>query len=374
MKIVIAVDSFKGSLSARQVADSVERGINTGISDCKIVKIPLADGGEGTVDALVAASNGKIYSAKVHNPLMRIIEARYGIIDNHTAVIEMSAASGLPLIAEHERNPLFTTTFGTGELIRDAINRGCRNFVVGIGGSATNDAGLGMLQALGFRFFDINNNELGCGGQIMQRVARIDSSEIMPELADCDFKIACDVNNPFCGKQGAAYIYASQKGATAKMIVELDDAMQHLAEIIEDEYNVDLKNLAGAGAAGGLGGAFVAFLNGKLVSGINLVLDTLSFEEKIKDADLIIFGEGKIDKQSLMGKALQGVLQRTKKYSVPVIAICGALENKNELLNAGLQNIYTINPPEMPIEKAMQANTAMKNIGKKIEEIVKEII
>ncbi len=260
-KIILAADSFKGSLSSRQVAAAMERGIRAVFPDCAVHAVSVADGGEGTVEALVESLRGEFVTATVHDPLMRPVEARYGVVDDgRTAVIEMAAASGLPLVEPKLRNPLNTTTYGTGELIADALSRGCRRFRIGIGGSATNDAGTGMLQALGYRFFDAEGNEVGQGGRILERIARIDDRARRPELAEAAFTIACDVTNPFSGPQGAAHVFAPQKGADEAMVAELDRGLRHFAGVIEQKTGENIDGYPGAGAAGGLGGAFKAIL------------------------------------------------------------------------------------------------------------------
>ena len=260
MKVVVAIDSFKGSLSSFELGQAIEVGVKRVYPEAKVIKVPIADGGEGTVASLVEGTKGKFVTVTVNNPLMEKIEARYGIMgDGKTAVIEMAEASGLPLIPVEKRNPMKTTTFGTGELIKDAILKGCREFIVGIGGSATNDAGLGMLQALGYKFLDENKKELGFGGEILSKVRYIDSTNSLPELKDCKFLVACDVDNPFYGPKGAAEIYSRQNCATENMVKELEKVLKDLSEVIKKELNVDVSNLSGAGAAGGLGGGLVAF-------------------------------------------------------------------------------------------------------------------
>ncbi|MGL5856580.1 MAG: glycerate kinase family protein, partial [Cetobacterium sp.] len=304
MKVVVAIDSFKGSLSSFELGQAIEVGVKRVYPEAEVIKVPIADGGEGTVASLVEGTKGKFVTVTVNNPLMEKIEARYGIMgDGKTAVIEMAEASGLPLIPVEKRNPMKTTTYGTGELIKDAILKGCREFIVGIGGSATNDAGLGMLQALGYKFLDENKKELGFGGEILSKVRYIDSTKSLPELKDCRFLVACDVDNPFYGPKGAAEIYSRQKGATEDMVKELDKGLKDLAEIIKKELNVDVSNLSGAGAAGGLGGGLVAFLNGKLSPGIDMILEKVGLEKELKNADFVITGEGRLDHQTAMGKA-----------------------------------------------------------------------
>ena len=373
-KIIIAADSFKGSLNSLQVAESVEKGILNVYPQCEIHKVFIADGGEGTVDALIKSLKGNLINLKVSNPLMRPVDAYYGIIEKgKTAVIEMALASGLTLIAQEERNPMKTTSFGTGELIKDALSRGCRRFLIGIGGSATNDAGVGMLQALGYRFYDAQGNELGKGGEILSKIEKIDDSDVIQEVRDSEFIIACDVTNPFSGKNGAAYIYAPQKGADPEMVKLLDKGLKHFAGIIKNYNGIDINEIPGAGAAGGIGGGFKAFLNASLVSGINMVLDTIGFEKLIENADLIITGEGRLDAQTAMGKAPRGVLDRAEKFHIPVIAIGGAVEACNELNRNGFAAVFPILPAPATLEKAMQPDYAKENIQRTVTQIMRII-
>jgi len=307
MKVVVAIDSFKGSLSSFELEEIIEKGIRNVYSDAEIKKVPVADGGEGTVEALVKGTGGKFVDMEVNNPLMKPVYARYGIMGkNKTAVIEMASASGLPLVNLKERNPRKTTTYGTGELIKDAIKRGCREFVIGIGGSATNDAGLGMMQALGYKFFDSEGKELGYGGEIMERVVEIDAEGAIGELKECKFLIACDVDNTFYGSKGAAHVYARQKGADDEMVEYLDSCLERFAGILKEKLGKDVSEIPGAGAAGGLGGGFVAFLEGELRSGVDIVLEEVKLAQEIIGADFVITGEGRIDFQSIMGKAPKG--------------------------------------------------------------------
>ena len=312
-KIIIAIDSFKGCLTSAEAGKAAEKGIKSINPSCHTSVIPIADGGEGLLDVLITATKGKYITLSAHGPLMKMTKTHYGLSGNgRTAIIEMAAISGLPLVPIEQRNPMLTTTFGTGELIKDALNKGCRNFIIGIGGSATNDAGLGMLQALGFRFLDKSGHTLGTGGQIMEAVANIDTSGIHPALRETHFMVACDVANPFYGPDGAAYIFAQQKGADSNMVQRLDEGMQSLAEVIKKTTGKDITNYPGAGAAGGMGGGLLAFFNAELKPGTELLLKAIDFSEKIKGADLIITGEGKADRQTAMGKGdlyvLKGLL------------------------------------------------------------------
>lgn len=371
-KITIAVDSFKGSLSSREVADAFEEGFKSQFPKCEVVKVSIADGGEGTVDALVETLNGELVKALVADPLGRTISAQYGIIDDgRTAVMEMSAASGLPLIAPTERNPLRTSTYGTGEMIVDAIKRGCRKFLVGIGGSATNDGGTGMLRALGFRFFDTKGNELIGGGEILERIDQIDNSTARAELAECEFIVACDVTNPLYGPEGAAYVFAPQKGADAAMVERLDQGLRNYARAIERFNGVQVDAIAGAGAAGGLGGGFKALLGARLEPGIDMVLNAMQFSKIIAGSDLVITGEGRIDRQTTMGKAPSGVLREATAQGIPTIAIGGAVQPCKELEQSGFAAVLPIVAGPVALEVAMQRDTAIENVRRTATQIAK---
>jgi glycerate kinase len=369
-KTVVAIDSFKGCLTSGEIGKAAESGIKAVFPSCEVIQIPVADGGEGILDILMSTANGKYVSVRAHGPLMEAMTARYGISgDGKTGLIEMAAVSGLPLVPTARRNPMQATTFGTGELIRDALEKGCRDFIVGIGGSATNDAGLGMLQALGFRFLDKNGTELGVGGKIMREVAGIDTGRAHPALKESRFTVACDVRNPFCGQEGAAYVYARQKGAGDEMIQALDEGMRSLAAVIWKATGKDIANIPGAGAAGGLGGGFLAFLNTTLKPGIQLLLDYQDFDRKIEGADLIITGEGRVDRQSLMGKVLWGVQQAARKQGVSVVVIAGGIEDVEEVNLAGFQGVFSIAPGPVSLEKAMEPEFARENIRRLVSQI-----
>ncbi|MDR3142870.1 MAG: glycerate kinase [Tannerellaceae bacterium] len=373
-KIVIASDSFKGSVTSLEVAESAEKAILSVFPDCEVVKIPVADGGEGTAEALVHAMDGKMVACRVHGPLMNSVHAGYGILgDGTTAVIEMASASGLPLVSEEKRNPMLTTTCGTGELIKDALERGCRRFLIGIGGSATNDAGTGMLQALGFRFLDKDGKELGQGGRILQDVCSTDRSQALPLLREATFTVACDVNNPFSGENGAAFVYARQKGADDEMIRLLDNGLKSFASVIRRQEGIDVEAIPGAGAAGGLGGGFLAFLPATLKPGIQMVLDALSFEEKIKGADLIITGEGKLDRQTGMGKTPGGILHAARKQHIPTIAIGGSIEETAALNGQGFLALFSIQPGAVSLRQAMDKAFAMQNIERTVTQFLRII-
>lgn len=370
MKVVIASDSFKGSLSSREVAEAAVRGIRQVLPICELVGVNVADGGEGTVDAVVEALGGEVVATVVSDPLGLPISACYGIVGK-MAIIEMAAASGLPLLREEERNPLLTSTYGTGEMIMDAVKRGCRDFLVGVGGSATNDAGMGMLQALGFRFYNIDDQEIidGCGGRL-QDVARIDDAGVMDAVCQCRFTVACDVDTPFCGSEGAAYVFAPQKGADMEMVARLDAGMVAFAKVIEKTYGMDVTSMAGAGAAGGMGGGFYAFLNARLKRGVDMVLDAIDFDSIIRGADLVITGEGKIDYQTVKGKTAAGVLARAKAQDIPVVAIAGRVEMCDSVAQMGFAGVYPIMENEMPLAVAMQPDFAAANVEKTVKKIV----
>lgn len=370
MKIVIASDSFKGSMSSLDVATAASAGVIEVYPDSEIVSVNVADGGEGTVEAIVDALGGEIVKVQVSDPLGRKIETSYGIA-GETAILEMAAASGLPLLTVEERNPWATSTLGTGEMIMDAIARGCRKFLVGIGGSATNDAGVGMLQAMGFRFYDANGELItqGCGG-MLGSIARIDDSLVSAAVKESQFTVACDVDTPFCGPEGAAPVFAPQKGADAEMVKRLDEGMASFAKVITEKYAIDIVPVAGAGAAGGMGGAFRAFLGATLKKGIDMVLDAIDFDTTIQGANLVITGEGKVDFQTAKGKTAAGVLNRAKQQHIPVVAIGGCVEMCDSLVQMGFAGIYPILEEKVPLEIAMQRDFAMNNVRKTVARIV----
>ena len=360
-KVVVASDSFKGCLSSWQVADAVEKGIHDAMPGCDVVKLAVADGGEGSMDALMTTLGGKPVRLMVSGPLGRPVEAEYAWIDGSTAVIEMARASGLTLLASEERNPLLTSTYGTGQLIADALGKGCRRFLICIGGSATNDAGTGMLEALGYRFMDAEGNVLKACGGILNHIASIDFSNVHPYLKDAEFIVACDVDSPFCGPEGAVHVYGPQKGASPEMVEHLDKGMRHFARIIFQVTGVDVTDMPGAGAAGGLGGALKAFLKAEISRGADMVLDAVHFDDAIKDADLVITGEGRIDSQTLAGKLPYVVAKRAAAQNIPVVALCGCAQ-VSEL--PCFERIIQITPPDMPLEKAMSPEVSSSAICK----------
>ncbi len=326
MKIIIAPDSYKESLSAEEVANQIEAGFAEIFPDAEYIKLPMADGGEGTVSALVAATHGHIVKKTVTGPLGQPVEAFYGLTgDGQTAVIEMAAASGLELVPFSQRNPLITTTYGTGELIRDALDAGVRHIILGIGGSATNDGGAGMVQALGGRLQDKNGKEIGFGGGTLNLLDRVDISELDSRLAQCKIEVACDVTNPLVGPKGASAIFGPQKGATPELVVQLDANLLHYCNLIKRDIGLDICHTPGAGAGGGMGAAALAFLKADLRPGIEIVVKAAGLEHMIQGADLVITGEGRIDSQTIHGKTPIGVARAAKRQGIPVIGIAGGL-------------------------------------------------
>ena len=372
MKIVIASDSFKGSLTSAEVAAAAERGIKAVYPDCEVICVNVSDGGEGTMEAIIDVLGGEVITTMVSDPLGRPITAHYGIAGDK-AIIEMAAASGLTLLQPEERNPWQTSSYGTGEMIMEAIHHGCRHLLIGIGGSATNDAGTGMLQALGFRFFDAQGQAItDCRGGRMQDIARIDDSAVPQAVRQSQFIVACDVDTPFCGPEGAAPVFAPQKGADTNMVTRLDAGMASLAQVIKDTYHINIVPLAGAGAAGGMGGGFRAFLNATLQRGIEMVLDAIDFDRIIQDANLIITGEGKIDFQTAKGKTAAGVLSHARKQGIPVVAIGGCIEKCESVEQMGFAGIYPIIEEKVPLEIAMQSDIAASNIENTVKKILSQ--
>ncbi len=351
MKIVIAPDSFKGSLTSVEVSDAIEQGIKEIFPQAEIVKIPMADGGDGTVKCLVNATGGEILKEKVTGPLGDEVLASYGILgDKKTAVIEMAEASGLTLVPEDRRNPLITTTYGTGQLIKFALDQGCRRMIIGIGGSATNDGGAGMVQALGVKLSDKDGEEIGFGGGELKKVFRIDTKYLDNRLSETKVLVASDVSNPLCGPKGASRVYGPQKGATPEIIEELDESLAHFAKIVKKDLNKDVKDIPGAGAAGGLGASLMAFLDAELKPGIDIVIEIVKLERAIKGADLVITGEGKIDSQTIYGKAPIGVAKIAKKYNIPVIAVAAIIGDDADIVyQYGINTLIKISEPPMSL-------------------------
>ncbi len=364
MNVTIAIDSFKGSLSTFRAGEAVAEGIMCIYPDAQTTVIPIADGGEGTVDAVISVNNGKMVEVTVHNPLGKLIKSSYGIIPRtNTAVIEMSAAAGITLIKEDERNPLNTTTFGVGELILDAISKGCRKFIVGIGGSATNDGGVGMLQALGFEFLDNCGNQVPFGAKGLKSILEIKIDKAVEELKECTFCVACDVKNPLCGENGCSAIYGPQKGASPEMIKDMDMWLENYAHLTKMVKPYSEMNISGAGAAGGMGFAFLSYLNATLEPGIDLVIKETELENYIKNADIVVTGEGRLDGQSYMGKAPVGVAKLAKKYKKPVIAFSGCVTEDAVICNEhGIDAFFSILKTPCSLQEAMDSNNTYKNL------------
>jgi glycerate kinase len=352
-KIVIAPDSFKGTMSSVEVCNIIEEGIKNICPDICTVKVPIADGGEGTVEAFLTAMPGKKVYASVKGPYFEDIDACYGILDSGTtAIIEMAAASGLHLVGRN-MNPSATTTFGTGQLIKDAIDKGCRKIIIGIGGSATNDGGIGMAAALGVRFARNDGSSVPLTGSGLESIENIDISGRYKLLDECEILVACDVDSPLYGADGAAYIFAPQKGADEQMVKYLDSNLRHFAGILLKDLRINVQDLPGSGAAGGLGAGLAAFTGAKLISGIKIVLDTVNFNELIKDADLVITGEGRIDSQSMHGKVISGVAEEARRRNVPVIAIAGDIgDDYHSIYSKGISAVFSINRRAIPFGQA----------------------
>jgi glycerate kinase len=365
MKIVIAPDSFKGSLTALQVAEAIEVGLRRVFPDAAIEKIPMADGGEGTVQSLVDATGGQILTTQVLDPLGNSINAQYGVLgDGITAVIEMAAASGLTLVPEDKRDPRVTTTYGTGELIRAALAHGCRKLIIGIGGSATNDGGAGMAQALGAKLLTASGEQIEQGGGSLATLNSIDLSELDSRIAETETIVACDVNNPLTGKQGASHVYGPQKGATPEMIEVLDANLAHFDKTVQRNLSKSVGNVPGAGAAGGLGAGLMAFLDASLKSGIEIVTEATQLSKRFAGADLVITGEGQINFQTVFGKTPVGVAQVAKTHNIPVIAIAGSIADDSDgVYDAGIDAMIDIVPEPMPLETAIENATALTEIA-----------
>ena len=374
MNIVIAIDSFKGSISSIEAGNTVREAILAHYPQEQVQVFPLADGGEGTVDALTQGLGGSIVPVKVTGPLGTPVESRYGYIpDLGTAVIEMADASGLTLVPVEKRNPLYTTTYGLGELILAAIDKGCRHFIIGIGGSATNDSGLGMLTALGYKFYQKNGSLCDIYGKNLQDVTRIDTASCHPLLKECQFEIACDVTNPLCGPQGCSTIYGPQKGATPEIIQRMDKDIATFADLAEKATGIKGSELPGAGAAGGLGFAFHTFLQGTLTPGIELVLKSIKIQQTLTTADILITGEGRMDGQTAMGKAPVGIAQLAKKANPQcrTIGLCGCATTDAEAVNKhGIDAYFPILHTPMSVEEAMEAHTTKQNLTQTIQQIM----
>ncbi len=355
MKLLFASDSFKGTLSSEQIIRLLTESANRIFPGCETVGVPIADGGEGTVDAVIAVTKGELRTVPVHGPLMEGTKASYGVFHGDSAVIEMAAASGLPMVPVQERNPLNTTTYGTGELIKDALDNGYRRLSIAIGGSATNDGGMGAMRALGIRFLDRNGNELSGIGSDLGKVADIDVSGLHPAVKEARITVMCDVNNPLTGPDGATYTFGKQKGGTPEILDELEAGMKQYAAVMRDKLGMDVENLAGAGAAGGLGAALCGYLHAELKSGIETVLDLIDFDGLLEDTDLVVTGEGRIDWQSAFGKVPSGVGMRCRAKQIPAVAIVGGMGNgADKIYEFGVDSIVPTINGAMDIEEALE--------------------
>ena len=364
MKAVIAIDSLKGSLSSIEAGQAIAEGIRKADAKADVVIRPLADGGEGTVEALVCGMNGTLQHVKVTGPLGESVVCEYGIIaETKTAVIEMSGAAGITLVPDAKKNPLYTTTYGVGEVIRDAIEKGCRRFIVGVGGSATNDGGIGMLQALGYGFLNKDGQQVPFGAIGLKELETITDTYVLPELAECEFKIACDVTNPLCGENGCSAVYGPQKGANPSMIMEMDKWLRYYAALAREKFPKANPNESGTGAAGGLGFAFLTFTNAVLEPGIKIVLEETKLESYVKGADVVVTGEGRLDFQTAMGKAPVGVAGLAKKFDIPVLAFAGSVtKDATECNKNGIDAFFPILRGISTLEEAMKPENAKQNL------------
>ncbi len=377
MKIVVAPDSFKGCLSAPEVCTALAEGIAAADSQIEVISVPLADGGEGTVDALVQATGGKFISVEVEGPLGDSLTAVFGILgDGETAVIEMAAASGLPLVPEEQRDPLRTTTYGTGQLIKAALDQGCQQLIVGIGGSATNDGGAGMAQALGVQMLDKEGQLIPrVSGGRLKDIAHIDISGLDSQLAECQVRVACDVDNPLYGPQGAAYVYAPQKGATGDQVKELEAGLRHYASILAEQLGKSVAEIPGAGAAGGLGAGLLAFADASLEPGVEIVTEVVELREKVQGADLIITGEGRIDKQTAFGKAPSAPARLGQELGIPVIGIGGSVDPEAvELYQQGFTALFSCVNGPISLAEAMEPQTARRLLSFTASQIIKMLM
>lgn len=376
MNIVIAIDSFKGSLSSMEAGEAIGEGIKRVNQDASIKICPLADGGEGTVEALAMGMGGTLHNVSVTGPLGKPVTCTYGIIiETKTAIIEMSGAAGITLVPDNEKNPLYTTTYGVGEVIKDAILKGCRRFIVGIGGSATNDGGVGMLQALGYEFLDASGNQIPFGAIGLSELNTISDINVIPELKECEFYIACDVTNTLCSDNGCSAVYGPQKGATPSMIMNMDNWLSKYADIASEKYPNANPNQSGTGAAGGMGFAFLTFTNSILESGIKIIIEETRLENYIIDADLVFTGEGRIDGQTAMGKAPIGVAQLAKKYNKTVVALAGSVNKEaRECNQQGIDAYFPILQSITTLDEAMKPENAKANLEDTAEQVFRLFI
>lgn len=372
--ILVAVDSFKGSLSTRELSDAVETGIRQSGIGANVVSTPIADGGEGTCDTLLEGVGGERISLSVAGPLFEKVTASYVILDDGTAIIEMAASSGLPLVPESLRNPMNTSTYGVGELIKDAIARGCRNFIIGIGGSATNDGGIGMLAALGYRFLDADGLAVTPVGGSLEKIIAVEINDVLKRLDDCRFLVACDVENTLYGENGAAYVFGPQKGADEDCVQRLDKGLRQWAKVIKKSCGISVDNTKGAGAAGGLGVAFYAFLHAELRPGVDIIFEHLGIEELVRQADMVITGEGRLDFQSVMGKAPTGIARLGLRYGKPVVGIAGSVtDDAVRAYDKGITAMFSVTDGPMSLETAMDKVKATHLVSKTVEQIMRLI-
>ena len=374
MKIVIAPQAFKGSISAMNAAKAIEHGVKSVLPNCETILIPIADGGDGTLETLIDVMGGDIVTENATGPLGSKLKADWGALSNQkTAIVEMARTSGLALLNPNDLDPYKATTYGLGEMISKSMDKGYREFIVGIGGSATNDAGAGLAQALGVRLLNASGKEIGRGGFNLKHLDSIDMSRLDPRIAESKFNVACDVDNPMCGPEGASAVYGPQKGASKEMISVLDNALQHFCHIVHRDLNKEIKHMPGAGAAGGLGGGMFAFLNASLKKGIDIVLETLDFDEKIGDADLVITGEGQMDFQTVFSKAPIGAAKASKSKNIPVVSLSGSLGKDYELVHDhGIDAVFSI--PSKPMTLQESSDNAHELISKASEEIMRTIL
>ena len=375
MKVVVAIDSLKGSLSSLEAGEAIKSGVLNAIPDAEVCVRPLADGGEGTVEALALGMGGELKTVEVTGPLGEKVNCLYGIMEeSKTAILEMSGAAGITLVADEMRNPLHTTTYGVGEVIKDAIANGCRHFIVGIGGSATNDGGIGMLQALGYGMLDKNGNQVPFGAKGIKEIVTITDDQVIPELKECSFRIACDVTNPLCGERGCSAVYGPQKGATPEMVKDMDAWLSDYAKLVAAKYEKADAEYPGTGAAGGMGFAFLAYTNAVLESGIKIILEETKLEDYVKDADIVVTGEGRLDGQTAFGKAPIGVAKIAKKFDKTVLAFAGAVTKDAVVCNEhGIDAFFPILRRIQTLQEAMTPEIARDNMVTTVEQVFRLI-
>lgn len=375
MKVVVAIDSLKGSLSSLEAGDAIKNGILKAIPDAEVCVRPLADGGEGTVEALALGMGGKLETVNVTGPWGEKVDCVYGIlVESKTAIVEMSGAAGITLVPDADRNPLHTTTYGVGEVIKDAIAKGCRHFIVGIGGSATNDGGIGMLQALGYGMLDKDGNQVPYGAKGLKEIETITDDNVIPELKECSFRVACDVTNPLCGELGCSAVFGPQKGADGAMIIQMDKWLAYYAKLTSEKFGKANAKHPGTGAAGGLGFAFLAYTNAVLESGIKIILEETKLESYVKDADIVVTGEGRLDGQTVFGKAPIGVANIAKKYDKTVLAFAGAVTPDATACNEhGIDAFFPILRRIQTLQEAMTPAVARDNMETTVEQVFRLI-